>query len=117
MIKYIILFITLCCLMGCVSFIRHSQVNKIQMNMARNEVATIVHNTKPIHSYKLNVDNQLVFVDVYNLSEGNYMSHYLFAYNQVQQLIYWGYPSEFARDDSKFINDIGKMTVAKLRER
>ena len=55
-------------------------------------------------------------VDTYILSSGSYSSDYFLAFRN-NQLLYWGYPHEFARSVDPLINEIGRKAVVMLSEK
>jgi hypothetical protein len=60
-------------------------------------------------------DASSILVDAYYVVSGDYSSQYILAFTD-GNLIYWGYPHEFARSRDSLVNAIGEQAVSKLKE-
>lgn len=91
-------------------------VGELRQGMTVEE-SQMVTNISPKYTFFLDTiegDGQIE-VHSYILTSGNYKSNYFLAYRD-GQLIYWGYPHEFARSKDPLLNEIGRKGVNRLEQ-
>jgi hypothetical protein len=92
------------------------QVEKLRIGMTVEE-SRMVTTVPPIHSFLLDTiqAESTLKVDSYVLKSGQYESNYFLAYRN-RELIFWGYPHEFARSKDPLLNEIGREAVSRLEQ-
>jgi len=93
-----------------------SDVAKLRKGMTVEESQRFTR-ISPKHIFILDTSEggDTIEVHSYILSSGNYGSNYFLAYRN-NQLIYWGYPHEFARSRDPLLNEIGQRAVRKSEQ-
>lgn len=114
--RVILFFLAGTLLAGClgVPTITRYDLMRLEKGMQQSEAAGILR-SEPRTSLSIRVDRQRVTTDVYRLSSGQYYSDYFLSYDAAGKLVFWGYPHEFARSKSSFVNNIGRKSLEALK--
>lgn len=102
-------------LTACMSSIDILALDHLKRGMTR-EAASKALDVEPRQTFVYQpMKRSATRVDIYLLANGDYTANYLLAFNSQNQLIYWGYPSDFARSKNPLLNSVGRAAVAKVK--
>jgi len=92
------------------------EVGRLRQGMTVEESQKVT-NISPKYTFFLDTieADGTIEVHSYILTSGGYKSNYFLAYRN-GQLIYWGYPHEFARSKDPLLNEIGRKGVKRLEQ-
>ncbi|UCE73013.1 MAG: tetratricopeptide repeat protein, partial [Methanomassiliicoccales archaeon] len=91
-------------------------VGKLRQGMTVQE-SQMVTNISPKYTFSLDTieGDGPIEVHSYILTSGDYRSNYFLVYRD-GQLMYWGYPHEFARSKDPLLKEIGRKAVKRLEQ-
>ncbi|MCF7920884.1 MAG: hypothetical protein K9N06_13315 [Candidatus Cloacimonetes bacterium] len=77
----------------------------------------IITKTTPIYTLSFTGVNapDTYEIQVYKLDSGGYLANYMLAYRN-DELLYWGYPYEFARDKDPLLNEMGEKVIQQIMQ-
>ena len=111
----LLILVSICFFVSCAQMTL-GHVGKLRQGMTVEESQKVA-NISPKYIFYLGTieGDGTIEVHSYILTSGNYKSNYFLAYRN-GQLIYWGYPHEFARSKNPLLNEIGRKAVNRLEQ-
>lgn len=118
--RKLVLMLTACALAlalaGCTrAVISTYDLARLQKGMSQARVEARL-DARPDEQFVVHLVDESYIVQVFRMSSGGYLSDYLLAY-QDDELMFWGYPHEFARAHDPKVNRIGALARTELQRR
>lgn len=105
--RILLIIISVFMLYSCKTSISVSDLTELQKGMNESQVASQL-DRKPDNSFSIESGTgETIKVQIFRLATGDYDSVYLVSFRN-GELIWWGYPHEYARENNDLLNKIAE---------